>query len=366
MKAKTAKSFFVDSFPPPVFMQMFAAGLDISDRRVRFLEFKRSKNGIVIKRFGESKIAPGVIVSGKIKRPEELNKILSTFAKEYNLEFVRVSLPEERAYLVKMEAPDVSHDELRNAIAFQLEEYVPIPAGEAVFDYRVIGESKGHNGYIDVAVSVMPQKDVEEYANLFKGTGLTPVSFEIEAQAIARSVIPDKNTDTVMIVDFGRTRTGIAVVSGGAVRFTSTIDIGSNMVTTAIEKHFSVDNKEAEKIKNEQGLTKKKEDEEFSLAVMSTVAILRDEINKLYIYWHTHHDGADGSSNIKKIILSGGGANLKGLTDYLSSSLRISVEVANPWRNVNSFDNFIPSIPFNSALGYSSVIGLALRSVDVN
>jgi len=366
MKAKTAKSFFVDSFPPPVFLQMFAAGLDISDRRVRFLEFKRSRNGIVVKRFGESKVAPGVIVSGKVKRPEELNKILTTFAKQHNLEFVRVSLPEERAYLVKMEVPDVPHDELKNSIAFQLEEYVPVPAGEAVFDYQVIGKSRTRNGYIDVAVSVMPQKDVEEYANLFKGTGLTPVSFEIEAQAIARSVVSDDNTDTVMIVDFGRTRTGVAVVSSGAVRFTSTIDVGSNMVTSALEKHFSIDTKEAEKLKNEKGLTKKKEDEQFALAVMSTASILRDEINKLYIYWHTHRDGVDEARNIKKIILSGGGSNLKGLTDYLSSSLRTSVEIANPWRNVNSFDNFIPSIPLNSALGYSSVIGLALRSVDVS
>jgi len=355
----------MNAFPPPVSLQMFAAGLDISDRRVRFLEFKRSKNGIIIKRFGESTIAPGVIVSGKIKRQEELRKILKIFAEKHNLEFVHVSLPEERAYLVKMEVPDVNHSELKNAISFQLEEYVPIPASESVFDYSVIGESKDHNGYIDVVVSVMPQKDVEEYANLFKGTGLTPVSFEIEAQAISNSVVPNGNTDTVMIIDFGRTRTGISVVVGDSVRFTSTVDIGSNMVTKAVEKHFSVNTEKAEKIKNEMGLTKKKSDEEFSLAVMSTVSILRDEINKLYIYWHTHRDDIDDTQNIKKIILCGGGSNLKGLTEYLSSSLRISVEVANPWNNVNSFDNFIPNIPLNSALGYSSVIGLALNSVNM-
>jgi len=343
---------------------MPAAGLDITDHRVRFLEFVRGNKGLVVQRYGEMKIPTGVIVAGRIKRVDELKKILTSFARKYRLEFVRASLPEERAYLVKMHIPNVADEEIRDTIAFQLEEYVPVPAGEAVFDYTVVGDSKEHEGQVEVAVSVLPHKEVAEYVGMFEGTGIKPMSFEIEAQAVARAVIPTGDLGTYMLLDFGGTRTGIFIVSGGVVRFTSTIDVGSDMITRALEKQFSISTEEAERIKNENGVTRRAADQEFFQAVMSSVSILRDEVNKLFVYWHTHREDEDSKkeNKIEKIYISGGGANLKGLSEYLSASLRTKVSVANPWVNVNSFEEYIPSILHRHALGYASVIGLALTS----
>jgi len=152
MSPAQKKSTFMRMFPPPTFLQMSAAGLDITDQRVRCLKFKQTLQGLEVEKYGEEKIAPGVIVAGRLKRPDEIKRALTVLGKKYNLQFVRVSLPEERAYLVKMEVPDVRGEELRNAIAFQLEEYVPVPAGEAVFDYHILGNTKGREGYLNVAV----------------------------------------------------------------------------------------------------------------------------------------------------------------------------------------------------------------------
>ena len=349
-------------FPPPKFLTMPSAGLDISDRRVRFLEFVKGKKGLEVKRFGEMEIPEGIIVSGSIKRPEELHSILSKFREKYNLEFVRVSLPEERAYLVKMEIPNVSMDELRDSIAFRLEDHVPIHANEAVFDYQVIQKSNKKTNNIEVLVSVFAEKEVRGYVDMFDGTGMIPVSFEIEAQAITRAVVPFENKEACMIVDIGRTRTGVSILSDGVVRFTSTIDIGSETITNAVEKSFSVTHEKAEEIKNSKKISKSTADKEFFLATISTLSILQDEINKLYIYWHTYRQGGEKEKKIKKLILCGGGANLKGLEDYLAANLRVKVEIANPWVNVNSFDNYVPDIHFSKALGYTAVIGLALHS----
>ncbi len=359
MSKTSIQDNFIHFFPPPKFLQMQAVGLDITDHRIRFLEFEKKGNGLIVKRYGEAHIATGIIVSGRLKRPKELNNILISFAKKYELEFVRVSLPEERAYLVKMEIPKVEEKNIRDTIAFQLEEYVPVPAQEAVFDYKTLGTSKLQNGYLDVAVSVFSQKEVDEYVDMFRGTGIKPISFEIDAQAIARAVIPKEKKGTYMVLDFGSTRTGIFIVSEGIVRFTSTIEIGSSMITRALEKQFSISTKEAEIMKNEKVIAKSSEGEEFFNAIVSSISILRDEINKLFIYWHTHIE-TDDNTKIEQIFMSGGGANLKGLSGYLSASMRIKVVIANPWINVNSFDNYIPEIPRNLALGYTSVIGLAL------
>jgi len=342
---------------------MKPAGLDISDRRIRFLDVVKGKNGLMVGRHGEMRIPEGIIVSGELKKPKEFQKFIKSFQEKYGMEFVRVSLPEERAYMVKMETPDVSGDELRNSIMFQLEEYVPIPVAEAVFDYQVIKKTEGRKGYVDVAVSVLSQRELKRYVDMFADTGIMPVSFEIEAQAIARAVLPKTSKETFMIIDFGKTRMGVSVVSEGAVRFTSTVDVGSDMITEALEKHFSISTEEAYSMKNERKVSKSAGDKEFFQAILPTISIIRDEINKLYIYWHTHGTEERGGGKIKKIVMCGGGANLIGLSDYLSASLKIKVELANPWCNVNSFKYYIPEIPFNEALGYASVIGLALGGV---
>ena len=57
---------------------------------------------------------------------------------------------------------------------------------------------------------------MDVYLELFQGTGLTPLSFEIEADAIGRAVIPAGDKGTYMVMDFGKNRSGIYIVSEGA------------------------------------------------------------------------------------------------------------------------------------------------------
>jgi len=355
----------IGAFPPPKFLRMLSAGLDISDRRIRFLELKEGEKGLVVSRFDKVDMPKGIVVSGEIKKPDELKKILKEFKNKNNIEFVNVSLPEEKVYIEKMKVPNVSGAELRNSIMFQLEEYVPIPASNAVLDYMTLPESSAASKTKEVMVYVLPKKIAQTYADMFLGTGIIPTSFEIEAHSLACSVVPKKSTETTMIVDFGRTRSGISIVKDRALLFTSTAEVGSDMATKAIEKNFSIAPKEAYKMKNERGLTKNKNDEEFFRAVLPTVSILRDEINKLFIYWHTHHaTNEEKNKKIKKIILCGGGSNLRGLAEYLSVSLKTKVVIADPWVNVNSYDNYIPELHLNDSLGYSTAIGLALKTFE--
>lgn len=62
-------------------------------------------------------------------------------------------------------------------------------------------------------------------------------------------------------------------------------------------------------MKNEKGIARNREDQEFTEAVMVSISILRDEVNKLFIYWQTHRSEED-SQGIEKVYICGGGANL--------------------------------------------------------
>ena len=353
------RSKFFQFFPPPQFLQMPTVGLDISDAAMRFVELIETRNGLVIGRFGERAIARGVIESGEVKKPADLRAVFIDLKKEFNLEYVAVSLPEERAYLFGLHLPNLKYNEIRGAIELGLEEHVPIRADEALFDYNIIKETETAT---EVNVSTVPRALIDSYLEAFSGTGITPTAFEIEAESLARSVVPENDTQTVMLVDFGRTRTGIAIVAKGVVGFTSTVPVGGGALTLAIAKHLSISPDEAEKMKRENGVVGGAGNEELSLALMATISVLRDEVNRHFTYWQTHDDDyGKKRPTINKIYLCGGDSNLAGFAEYLATGLPVPVELANVLVNVNSLDKYVPEISFGDSLRYATAIGLALR-----
>lgn len=353
------RSKFYQFFPPPKFLQMPAVGIDISDASLRFVELIEKRKGFVIGRFGERAIPRGIIEAGEVKKTAELRAILSDIKKEYNLEFVSASLPEERSYLYGLRLPNMKMDAIRGSIELSLEEHVPIKVDEAIFDYDIISEA---DGALEVEVSVISRALVDGYLEAFSGSGVTPILFEVEAHSVARSVVPEGDKGTYMIVDFGKTRTGISIVSGGVVQFTSTISVGGGALTEAIAKNLKISYDEAEKIKREQGTASSEANADLTLALASTMSIMRDEINKHMSYWQMHTDDYGKKREmIQKIYLCGGDSNLTGFLEYLAAGLSAPVERANAMINVNTLDKYIPEISFDDSLRYASAIGLALR-----
>ncbi len=352
------RSKFYQFFPPPEFLKMPAIGLDISDTTMRFVELIETHKGLVIGRFGERAIPRGIIESGEVKKPADLRTTLSEIKKQFGLEFVSVSLPEERAYFFDVHLPIIKYDEIRGALELELEEHIPLKVDEALFDYEI--EKEVSTG-IHTNVSAVPRSLIDGYLEAFSGTGITPTSFEVEAQSVARAIIPAGDKDSYMIVDFGKTRTGVTIVSNEMVQFTSTVSVGGSALTDVIAKNLGVSYEEAEKVKREKGITGVSDNDGLYLALVSTVSILRDNITKANVYWQTHDDYGKKRLPVKKIYLCGGDSNLSGFVGYLSQGLNIQVELANVMINVNSLDLYVPEIKFSDSLSYATAIGLALR-----
>ena len=252
---------------------------------------------------------------------------------------------------------------LRETIELSLEEHVPISASDAIFDFKVL--SRTDSGDAEVAVTAAPRTIIDMYTDVFSAAGMTLLSVELEAEALARTLIHPDDASTHLIVDFGELRTGIAIVSNGEVQFTSTVTIGGRMLTETLAKHFNVSNEEAEGMKKELGIKRTTTDEELFGLLLNNVAVLRDEVNKNFMYWHTHPD-EHGKARpvIESILLVGGDANLAGLSDYLTSSLRVKTTVSDVWVNAGLPEGEIPEISRTASLGYATALGLALRTTD--
>lgn len=350
--------------PTPSFLSLPGFGVDISDTSLKYIQLiptSRRHARYRIGQWGEVEIPSGVLQQGEIVDPGQLAKVLQEFRVRTGAEFIRVSLPEERAYIFETSVKKrVSTSEMRSLLEFRLEENVPIPSRDVLFDY-LVEEADTKTNSVGVVVAAYARHTITQYHDACIAAGLLPTIFEVEAQAMARAVVPNDAAGATMMVDFGKTRTGIGIVVGGTLRFTSTIDIGGMQLSAAMRKVLG-DKSEAEltSLKNSEGLVRRLESASVHEALLPIVSVIRDELLQRMRYWHSHNE-LHPKRRITNIILCGGSANLKGLPEYCSESLGIPTTRANVWSNVLDFNETIPPIDIYHSFGYATAIGLALR-----
>lgn len=351
--------------PPPTYLTMPSVGVDISDTSLKYVSFHSTTSPTQdrkIKQWGDIQIPSNIVNRGELLEPSQLVSVLKEFKTETKAEFINVSLPEERAYLFETE---IRHNtplkEVRGLLEFRLEENVPISSKDVFFDY-VILPGNPEKRTVQVAVAAYAKETIQQYYDVCVEAGLRPVSFEVEAQAMARSVIPQDIKSATMLVDFGKTRTGVGIVYRGTLLYTSTIDIGGDKLSQALRKVLGADMAESDitKRKNSEGLVRGVASSEIYDSLISTISVIKDELATRMQYWHIRNGNSE-ERRISSVMLCGGSANLKGLPSYLTESLGLPCARGNVWENSFSLDSVVPPIDRRHSLGYASAIGLALK-----
>ncbi len=351
-------------FPPPTYLTLPSVGVDISDTSLKYVFFERDHSGkhdLNLTKWGDIEIPEGTLTRGNVHDGPKLVDALKQVKKESGVANVRVSLPEERAYLFETEIKKgTPFKEIRGLLEFRLEENVPLSPRDAFFDYEII-DSPLKSDMLLVSVTVYSRDTIMGYYEACHAAGLTPMSFEVEAQAIARASLPRDDTGTHLIIDFGKTRSGVGIMHQGTLMYTSTIDIGGAGLSTALRRQLGdLPESELTKIKNSQGLVRGASDTAAYDALISTMSAIKDEVALRIQYWNTQDRSNDRS--VQSIVLCGGSANLKGLPSYFTETLGIESKRAQVWQNAFDISEKVPPIDRRHSFGYATAIGLGLTS----
>ncbi len=346
--------------PPPESLRLSGLGVDISETSVKYVGFAPSHTGwhaLSLETSGEETIGPDILSRGEVKNVDKLAEVLAKVKKETGHTYVRVSLPEERVYVFETEIDTtMGEKETRSQIEFKLEENVPLSPRDAYFDFEVAPTLAG-TGRAVAAVTVCAKSVVDTYFEACRKAKLVPLSFEVESQAIARAVLPQGNQGTHLLLDFGKTRTGLGIVTAGALLYTSTIDLGGKDLSAALIRQLGEKpESELTKIKNDIGLSGARGSAEAMLPVVSAI---KDEVQTRLHYW-SEKNGGDRA--VESIVLCGGSANLRGLPAYLTETLGVETVMADVWQNAFDTRLVVPTIDRRHSYGFSTAIGLALAS----
>lgn len=215
------RSLFSNHFPVPKYLKPLYLGVSFSESNIKAVSFDKSEKVPRVK----SLVVPlekGAIVEGKIINPEEIITKLSIIKKDMGFDFVHFTIPDELTYIFSTKIPFVRGMNMEEAVAFTIEENIPITMQDSVFDYIPYNIEEGENGLsVSVLVSACTELELNNYIDSLNKSGFEVLGGVNESQAIANALIKKNSKDTFFIVHARKERIGTYLVKEGIVHFST-------------------------------------------------------------------------------------------------------------------------------------------------
>lgn len=334
-------------------------GLDIGFSNLKVMQIgglaKNKKR--LIEGYGVAGFDPAAIVDGVIKDPEIIAKAThELFNKNLigsiSTRRVAVSIPASRTFNRTMVLPKLNDKDLSESVKLETEQYIPLPIDELYLDYTVIRRADTETELLSVAV---PRKIIDSYLDLTRILGFEAVTLETSINAGSRLFVQAENSDVpTVLIDFGSKSTDITIFDGGLV-VTGTVPGGGDNISDRIAEKLSVTKQEAHIIKTKYGLGISKKQKEVTEAIEPVLGQLLKEIRRMIRYYE---ERGETKRKISQVVTMGGGANMPGLSEYMTNSLRLPVRMCDPWQHLDFAGLQPPNLTEKSV--YVTVAGLAL------
>jgi type IV pilus assembly protein PilM len=352
-----------------IFKKMFKTGnntylsCDFGGSRIRLVQASRNGKNFEVAGWSQKRIPKGIVEKGKITKIEDFIEIFKEALNDVQGEFfgnnIAITVPEEKIFTrvleVSLEDQEKKIDEL---VKWETEASMPIAISEIYYDWRIIKKNKNK---VKVLVMATEKLIVDNYLEVFDRLGLTVLAIEPESLSMARSLIKFNSEGYTLLVDIGDHSSNLIICRNGLPVFTSSSHLSGKMLTDLVVRKFGYSFEKAERYKIKIGLTRIAPGSQKSKSIFDSFVIsLVGEIEKMLDFLNYNLFPEDDKKEIEKIILCGGGSNLKGLSSYLTVKLRKTVTQSNPWINFN-FENKIPPISKQNSQSFAPVIGLTLK-----
>lgn len=334
-------------------------GLDIGERAIKLAQLKKRGKKIILAAYNELALPPEIIVNGEIKQEDKFADLVKQLVKTakgnkiISKELVAV-LPETKTLLKVIELSVNGEEEIAETIKKEIVNHFPVSPEEIYFDWQILKQTAEK---IKLVVGAVPKAIADSYFSAIEKSGFIPIIFEIEAAAIARSLMADADSQAKIIIDFGAIRSGLSVYDQKTVQFTASLPISGKKITETISKTLNLDVKSAEKAKIVCGLETKKCEGALLKILLKPIDELAAQIKKAVLFYK---DNFPEGNQIAEVILCGGGANFSQIDLVLSEKLKLPVRIGGPLLKIAPAKKL--AIPNNKILSYTTALGLALRA----
>jgi type IV pilus assembly protein PilM len=332
-------------------------GLDIGTSAIKIAQLREAPGGWALTAFASVPLRPDAIADGVIKDPPAVVGAIKAAVARAGIASQDAAIGVSGRDLItkKLQLPEVPAKELREAVALEAEHHIPFAFDEVFLDYHV---ARRHAGVLDLVLVAVKKSKVNEYVAAVEAAGLRPAIVDVDGFALGNQFElnhPGEAAEAVALIDMGAAVMKTNVVYGGASIFARDVPFGGHHYTQAIADRLRIPLEHAERAKIGEA-----PDVEWDAIAPALAAVSRDlslEVRRTF----DHFGSTPDSERIGRVVLSGGAAQLRGLTDYLSSSWKIPVEIARPLERID-VHAALREPAAAAGPGLAVAVGLAVRS----
>ena len=335
-------------------------GLDIGVSTLK-LVWLEERDGLYLKAASTTPAPPKGMMSDAPLDEEEMARVIQKAVTDVKVEskLVNLALSESQVYTKVLEMPVLSDRELRSAIYWEAEQYIPVPLNNITLTWNVLNKpaKPTPTDKMQVLMVGAPTALVEKYKRIMSMANLTISSMETEILSALRSLILEENFPTSLVVNIGGLNTSLAIVRNNIMIFTYSVAMGGMTINRAIATDFGFTQQQAEEYKKTYGVSNQFLGGKIGQATTPILNAIVGEVKKsLAFYSQKYRD-----LPVRQIILAGGSANLPGIDAYFAQNSGVETVVANPWKVLAPSQiakNLVEDAP-----DYTIAVGLAMRNL---
>jgi len=346
-----------------------AVGLDIGTTCVRAAELSWTRNGVRLDKLGQVGLPPGAVRDGEVVEPEAVTAAIKQLwaQAKFTTKKVIVGIANQKVVVRQVDLPWMPADEMRKSLAFQVADVIPMAVDEAILDYHALEEVTAEDGARQQRILLVAagREMVSSTLAAITAAGLHPAMVDLTPFALMRSLGASDSLGLAgsaeALVEVGASITNIVVHQGGVPRFVRMLLQGGADITESLSDQMGISGDEAESLK----LTSTLPSDAGAVGADPASRVLEtaasawiEEVRGSLDYYLAQPDAV----RLDRIVLSGGGAQLRGLAYRLAMATGTPVDPAQPISRVAvgstglseqqiAFLEPLTSVPVGLALG---------------
>ncbi|MDE2805845.1 MAG: type IV pilus assembly protein PilM [Gemmatimonadota bacterium] len=333
-------------------------GLDIGSAFAKLVEVDHGGDTPELTRVAVAPVPQGALTDGEVTGPGRLGALVQKLGEALPTGTAEVvtALGGHDVFMKILSMTSPSGAPKGEAVRREAEHHVPFDLREIQLDYHVLGADPD-DGSADVLLVAAKRERVEARVALLGSAGLGVSLIDVEALALHNMLVhnhPEAADGMATLVNVGHEVTSVNILDDGMPVFAKGLPFGLGWILERLRRARGLTRSEAE-----QALRHRQYDTELA-SVVDTVAghvVTGVERASAVITTRTPRRG------IGRVYMSGGGACIPGLADYVARRVKVETRLANPCERVL----IRPGLAAHWALDQAApmlglAIGLALRT----
>jgi len=306
--------------------------LDIGSSAIRLCELAQTKTGYQVTKYYQREF----LAEPSMSEDDKKNLVCAALAKLLKDAKVRTrktvfGVPGQSVFVRNRALPPVPEHKVTQIVRYEIQQQIPFGLDQIALDYQVLNRTEA-GGY-DVLMAAIKVEVVDKRIEIIKTAKCRVDVVDVSPMAAYNWI---KHTgefgaqgECVALLDLGASTTDIVIERENQFRFTRSLNLGGNDITSAIAAGFSMTFAEAEKLKRERGFAPTgdaKADGRGGEVIGQVLNRLITEINRSFAYFRSQ----PGGGAVSRVIVTGGGSCLRNIIPFLQRQLGVEVRIAQP------------------------------------